>query len=421
MTSPRFLGVSTGMKVLSPGSLARCRDLVEVVVSADRLALARQVITYGTTEADLHLGVHKVDREALAPPMNATLLSVQHDLAPHWPAGTVPTPQPPAVRPSPDDPLPPADYVVITWTVPEQQALADVLAPGVSRTDWVAYARDWETRYKPFIRSGAPALAAGRMASYLPVTVAGRSVLLIKSELHLNQDGKRLPDGSESLPVRNLFAQIIQEVGPKLVITTGTAGGTLDQTNLGDVLVTRAAQFRCRSEFKHAPFANAAYHSDFAIPTGRMADATALIQLHAAQLTEPAMGPPTIRYNHGAVQPGLTNTPKISVEGVDFPEGLPILTTDYFEYGTSTNHLGEAGCGVEMGDAVLGLVCDGLGQDAPRWLVVRNASDPPINGNLPTTPDVQSMWAVWFYQQYGYWTSVSSALTCWAVLVDDPG
>jgi hypothetical protein len=29
------------------------------------------------------------------------------------------------------------------------------------------------------------------------------------------------------------------------------------------------------------------------------------------------------------------------------------------------------------------------------------------------------MWAVWFYEQYGYWTSVSSALTCWAVIAGD--
>jgi hypothetical protein len=70
-----------------------------------------------------------------------------------------------------------------------------------------------------------------------------------------------------------------------------------------------------------------------------------------------------------------------------------------------------------MGDAVLGLVCDELGADAPRWLVVRNASDPQINGLLPE--DVQAMWAVWFYEQYGYWTSLSSAIACWAVIAGD--
>ena len=66
-----------------------------------------------------------------------------------------------------------------------------------------------------------------------------------------------------------------------------------------------------------------------------------------------------------------------------------------------------------MGDAALGHGLRGAGRSAPRWLVVRNASDPQINGNLPTSPDVQAMWAVWFYEQYGYWTSLSSAIACW--------
>ncbi|WP_345762471.1 hypothetical protein [Diaminobutyricibacter sp. McL0608] len=390
-------------------------------MAADRVALARDVITYGTTEADIALTSGPSSGGLLAAPYAPTLVTTQHDLAAHWPPGTAPSAHPPTVRPGPGDPLPQADYVVITWTVPEQQALVDVLAPGVKRTEWIPYARNWETVFKPFIRPGAPSLAAGRMASYMPVTVAGKSVLVMKSELHLNQDGMHLPDGSESLPVADLFAQIIDEAKPKLIITTGTAGGTMDQSNLGDVMVTRAARFRCRSEFKGAPFADSAYASDFDIPTGRLADATTLMQLHAAHLTEPAMGPATERYNDGTVVPGFPNTPKISVEGVDFAAGLPILTTDYFEFGTSTNKLGDEGCGVEMGDAVLGMVCAKLGATAPRWLVVRNASDPQINGHLPTDPDVQAMWAVWFYAQYGYWTSVSSALACWAIVVDDKG
>jgi hypothetical protein len=50
---------------------------------------------------------------------------------------------------------------------------------------------------------------------------------------------------------------------------------------------------------------------------------------------------------------------------------------------------------------------DGSGatSTAPRWLVVRNGSDPPINGSLPTSPtvpDMQSHWAVFCYAQYGY-------------------
>ncbi len=37
-----------------------------------------------------------------------------------------------------------------------------------------------------------------------------------------------------------------------------------------------------------------------------------------------------------------------------------MLTTDFFEFGNSANGLEAEGCAVEMGDAVLGLLCDGM-------------------------------------------------------------
>jgi hypothetical protein len=51
--------------------------------------------------------------------------------------------------------------------------------------------------------------------------------------------------------------------------------------------------------------------------------------------------------------------------------------------------------------------------------VIRNASDPAINALLPH--DMQAHWAVWFYEQYGYWTSVNSAIAVWAVIAGDQG
>ena len=51
-------------------------------------------------------------------------------------------------------------------------------------------------------------------------------------------------------------------------------------------------------------------------------------------------------------------------------------------------------------------------------LVIRNASDPRINGNLPVGPpsalDMQAHWAVWYYEAFGYWTSVNSAIATWS-------
>ena len=71
-----------------------------------------------------------------------------------------------------------------------------------------------------------------------------------------------------------------------------------------------------------------------------------------------------------------------------------------------------------MGDAALGLVCDGLGADAPT-VVGRAQRQRPADQRPACSEDVQAMWAVWFYEQYGYWTSLSSAIACWAVIAGD--
>ena len=112
------------------------------------------------------------------------------------------------------------------------------------------------------------------------------------------------------------------------------------------------------------------------------------------------------------------NTPDVKLDGRDMPAFHPVITTDFFEFGTSGNHLETEGCAVEMGDAVLGMVVSGM-EDPPRWAVVRNLSDPQINGDLPTGAgalDMQAHWAVWYYEAYGYWTSVMGALATWAIV-----
>jgi hypothetical protein len=53
-----------------------------------------------------------------------------------WPAGLAPVSSPLAPVPGPDDPLPAADALVVTWTVAEAEALADVLTPGQPKAEW---------------------------------------------------------------------------------------------------------------------------------------------------------------------------------------------------------------------------------------------------------------------------------------------
>ena len=195
-----------------------------------------------------------------------------------FPVGLTPTPQPIDPAPSPDADLPRADVVVITWTVDENNALADVLTPGYGRARWCRYAKGFGTKYQPFIRGGAPALAAARMGSYMPTKVGDLSVLCMKSELHLNQDGKRTGDGTATLPVKDFFDQIIDEANPKVFLTIGTSGSVFEQFGLGDAVISRAAKFRLKSEFRNEAFNGNTYRSDWQIPTDHLDAAVALMQ-----------------------------------------------------------------------------------------------------------------------------------------------
>jgi hypothetical protein len=68
-----------------------------------------------------------------------------------------------------------------------------------------------------------------------------------------------------------------------------------------------------------------------------------------------------------------------------------------------------------MGDAVLGLVAKELGEKAPRWLAIRNVSDPQIKSE--GTIREQARIAAQIYKGFGRWSSVCSAITCWASIV----
>lgn len=376
-----------------------------------RTELARELLSRGIEPPDLELA----PEAALLP---AELVGTRLDIA--FPAGLAPTPQPIEPVPSPDADLPRADVVVITWTVDENNALANVLTPGFGRARWYRYAKGFATKYQPFIRGGAPALAAARMGSYMPIKLGDLSVLCMKSELHLNQDGKRTGDGTATLPVKDFFDQIIDEANPKVFLTIGTSGSVFQEFGLGDSVISRAAKFRLKSEFRNETFNGQTYRSDWQIPTGQLDTAVALMQPFGTQLKEPAFEPPTKRYHYqGGLITTDPNTPRVRIEqgGRDMPEFHPILTTDYFEFGTSANHLDQEGCAVEMGDAVLGMAIEARG-GSPKWVAVRNMSDPQINGDLPTDCrlDPQTEFAVAYYTNYGYYTSVAGALATWGVL-----
>lgn len=330
-----------------------------------------------------------------------------------FPKGLAPVLKPMKPAPGPNDSLPKVDVIAMMDTSAEAQAMADVLTPGVDRTEWYAYAKNFKTHFLPLLSKDAPSRYSKRLGSYYLIEINKVKVLVYKTELHMHEDAIKLKNGQMSLPIKDMLAQMIGDARPKLFLTTGTSGGVYCDMSLGDVAVSRAARFTCFKDFKDAPFNHKTYRSDWKIPTSHMAQAEKLMKSYASHLTgktEPKGTPPT---SDCGCSPDKYPT-KVYFDGADgIPEFHPILTTDIFEFGTSKNNLDKLGMAVEMDDACLGLACSEM-KRPPKWACVRNLSDPTINGNLDYK--TQENCAEYYYQKFGYWTTVMSALTTWGII-----
>jgi nucleoside phosphorylase len=292
--------------------------------------------------------------------------------------------------------LPRADVLVVTWTVDEGHALSRVLTPGKdSRNDYISYTHNY-AKISQDMRNGCPAKEAKRLGAYWTAKIGGKSVVVFKSDSHMSQDGPKMPN-------IEVWRQIIEEVRPKLVITTGTAGGIGTAVEVGDVLVSSIVTFDCNSKFKNfkvdgAPIAHDHY-SSAAAATKYFTTAKGLFKANAGQLPK-----------------DNTRAPKIIKAGARSLK-TGVLTTDFFGFDMSSNHYGLKGLGTvsEMGDAVLGLVAQEMGDKAPPWLAIRNVSDPQIaSGSLSITD--QEKLAAQIYKGFGRWSSVCSAIVCWAAV-----
>lgn len=304
-----------------------------------------------------------------------------------WPKGLAPKTGP---KPkSGSGPLPKADVLVVTWTVDEGHALSRVLTPGKdSKFDYVSYTHNYTSIAKQ-MRAGCPARQAKRLGAFWTTTIGDKKVVVFKSDSHMSQDGPKLPN-------RLVWRQLIDEVQPELVLTTGTGGGIGKQFEVGDVIVSPVVRFDCIQKFKNEPFAKDHYETTPA-QAKLLAKAKTLFNANAHQLPPDNTRPPKI----------FRIAPSALKESV--------VTTDFFGFDTSDNHYKLQGLGdlSEMGDAVLGLVASEM-EDAPRWVAVRNVSDPQIKAE--GTLKEQAQVAAQIYKAFGRWSSVCSAIACWALI-----
>jgi nucleoside phosphorylase len=375
------------------------RRWVERNLGFDPIARPAPASTFSFTAAARPSSVEDLQREIIdfdseAPEgraflafTTATGLSRYTDVP--WPKGLAPKTGP-APRGRTDSPLPSADVLVVTWTVDEGHALSRVLTPGKdSRNDYQPYTHNYPS-ISGKMRPGCPALLAKRLGAYWTTQIGGKRVVVFKSDSHMSQDGPQLPN-------IDIWKQIIGEVQPKLVITTGTAGGIGKEFEVGDVVVSPIVRFDCVSKFKNEPFHDAHY-SSVAPKDKYFSAAKKLFKANAGQLPKDNTRPPKIT--------------RVSPTAL----GSSVVTTDFFGFDTSDNHYHLQGLGdvSEMGDAILGLVIRQMGPKAPRWVAVRNVSDPQIKAD--GTLKQQAELAAQIYKGFGRWSSVCSGIVCWALI-----
>jgi hypothetical protein len=367
-------------------------DPIATPASAETFTVKKAARASATPE-DLQREIIEFDSEApegleLLAASTATGLTRRFTEIP-WPSALAPKADKKARR-GKNSALPTADVLVVTWTVDEGHALSRVLTPGKdSRNDYVSYKHNY-AKISRDMRPGCPARNAKRLGAYWTGTVGGKTVVYFKSDSHMSQDGPKLPN-------IEVWKQLIAEVQPKLVLTTGTAGGIGAQFEVGDVVVSPIVRFECIAKFKNKPFHDAHYNSE-SPDQSHFAKAHLLFSANSGQLPK-----------------DNTRQPKIFV----VPDGgvnSSVVTTDFFGFDTSDNHYHLQGLGdvSEMGDAVLGLVASEIA-GPPRWIAVRNVSDPQIKAE-GTLRD-QAKLAAQIYKAYGRWSSVCSAIVCWALIV----
>jgi hypothetical protein len=312
-----------------------------------------------------------------------------------WPTGLAPKVDATAAK-GKAGALPQADILIVTWTVDEGHALSRVLTPGKdSRNDYVPYTHNFAA-IAAKMSKGAPAVKANRLGAYWTASIGKKTIVVFKSESHMSQDtDKHAPPAGQPLPNALVWAQIIQEVQPELVITTGTAGGVGKTCEVGDVIVSPFVQFDSTKWLKGEPFAEEAF-SDSKPSAKFFAQAKTLFKANSDQLPKDNTRPPTIASATG--------------------QAGGVLTTDFFGFDTSNNFFKLKGKGAvcEMGDAVLGLVASEPPDKVLRWIAVRNVSDPQIKAEGTITD--QGNLATQIYKGFGRWSSVCSAIVCWAIV-----
>ena len=315
-----------------------------------------------------------------------------------WPTGTAPEVLPDEAGPA----LPNCDVLIVTYAEDAANAMAALLTPGHRASPphngdgpgWLSYTNDFLSYIPDLLPGSSPALEAGSLGYYKLIQLGRKRVLCFKSNLRLARD-------KPSMPLMRLIQQIIAETGASLVITTGGASGIGPAIQMGDAAITTEARFDLGPAFAGAAYNGTTVSSSFSLldPSYLNLVNSTLIALNSGFLKSSPMPP--------------ARTPRIEDGPTVFGQPNVCVTTDVFlpDAAAASYRLQGLGCMADSDDAVVALALDEIGEAAPDWVSIRNASGPPISADAIASNSGETR------PDYGFYTNLSSVLGCWAAIL----
>ena len=306
--------------------------------------------------------------------------------------------------------LPQASAVVITWAEAEWAAMQQVFCGGGGSMPYSDRTRGtwpgWQ-KYASHLPANPPS-GWDYWGYYRLVTLGTESVLLFKSNTHLDYPGASY--------LQTLIELLVEQVKPNVIMSIGTAGGAKPADHIGTVRAVSAGTLyeSGKPQSSWPDYANAWTGSNailgnahfkellFAVPT-RKSDletlSTQFNQLYKTSYTLAQLDPNEL--NLGDAAPQVDN---------QTGTGASLLTTPSFVVGTTGGDY-QTYTAIEMDDAVIGKACSA---SKTAFGFVRNISDPVQNAALPA--GTQGHWGSAVYDAYGFYTSFNGAVAAWALL-----
>jgi hypothetical protein len=287
--------------------------------------------------------------------------------------------------------LPKADFLVLTWTNAETDALSFVLGGGKY---FFHDLKSGDFNFNKLVIPGM-ALPAGADCEgyFFSAAIDGKSVVFFRSNFH-----PKLNAAASKAFFQNILGPATRP-NFKTLITSGTGGGVWAKLDVGDVVVTNAARFGLtlpQSLQSLTPFTGVSNIAGSNPPSGYptwygyvnaeiLQKSTSIINgLQKSGGRNPSNPPPSIYYTgSGTDLTDVISNSKISTDEHD--------KRSYYQ---------TLGAMFDENDAFVADACNEIGFS--NWVSIRNVSDLP--GQLTQ------------YDQFGYCSSLDGAYAIWAYI-----